>query len=123
LFEAALKARLEAHAPYSRFKVGASLLSGAGKIYTGCNVENASFALTCCAEKTAVVKAVSEGERDFKAILIVADSQKPVMPCGSCRQVLYEFSPQMTVIVANLTGEKNIFPLENLLPEAFSFER
>lgn len=118
LIEAARKARLNAYAPYSKFKVGAALLAQSGKIYTGCNVENASYGLACCAERNAVFKAVSEGEKDFRAIAIASDSAEPTAPCGACRQVLNEFAPNIKIIMAGLNGTK-ISSLKKLLPFAF----
>lgn len=108
-----------AYAPYSNFKVGAALLGKSGKIYQGCNIENMSYGLTVCAERVAVVKAISEGERDFEKIAIVADTDKPCPPCGMCRQFLYEFSPDMEIIMANLEGEVLKVALKELLPNAF----
>ena len=114
----AMEAREKAHAPYSHFAVGAALLARSGRIYTGCNVENASYGLSICAERTAVFKAVSEGERDFEAIAVV--TEKGVTPCGACRQVLMEFGEDIQVIVANGAGEYRVFGLRELLPEAFT---
>ena len=108
-----------AYAPYSNFKVGAALLGKSGKIYQGCNIENMSYGLTVCAERVAVAKAISEGERDFEKIAIVADTDKPCPPCGMCRQFLYEFSPDMEIIMANLEGEIFKVALRELLPNAF----
>src|SRR6478609_7284214 len=96
LFEKAAIARLSAYAPYSDFRVGAALLTESGKVFTGGNVENISYGLTICAERAAVFAAVQAGEREFKAIAIVADTGEPISPCGACRQVLAEFSPAMT---------------------------
>ena len=121
LISKAIEAREKAYAPYSDFKVGAALLTRRGKIFTGCNVENASYGLTICAERTAVVKAISAGEDDFIAIAIVADKERPCNPCGACRQVLAEFAPDMEVILANLKGDRVIINLSELLPEAFTF--
>ncbi|MGA9350024.1 MAG: cytidine deaminase [Anaerolineae bacterium] len=118
LIAEAMKAREKAHAPYSRFAVGAALLAKSGRIYTGCNVENASYGLSTCAERVAVFKAVSEGERNFEAIAIV--TEKGVTPCGACRQVLMEFGEDTQVIVANRAGEYRVFTLQELLPEAFT---
>ena len=118
LIAKAMEAREKAHAPYSRFAVGAALLSKSGRIYTGCNVENASYGLSICAERTAIFKAVSEGERDFEAIAVV--TEKGVTPCGACRQVLMEFGEDIQVIVANGAGEYRVFTLQELLPEAFT---
>ncbi|HHW10079.1 MAG TPA: cytidine deaminase [Firmicutes bacterium] len=122
LIAAAGAARQNSYAPYSGFRVGAALLGQSGKIYTGCNVENASYGATICAERTALVKAVSEGERAFRAIAVVADTgeEEVPVPCGVCRQVLAEFSPEMTVIMAALTGKREIAALERLLPAPFS---
>ncbi len=117
LIAKAMEAREKAHAPYSHFAVGAALLAKSGRVYTGCNVENASYGLSICAERTAVFKAVSEGERDFEAMAVVTD--KGVTPCGACRQVLLEFGEDIQVIVANETGGYRVFVLQELLPEAF----
>ena len=118
LIAKAMEARKKAHAPYSHFAVGAALLAKSGRIYTGCNVENASYGLSICAERTAVFKAVSNGERDFEAIAVV--TEKGVTPCGACRQVLMEFGEDTQVIVANGAGEYRVFTLQELLPEAFT---
>ena len=114
----AMEAREKAHAPYSQFAVGAALLARSGQVYTGCNVENASYGLSICAERTAVFKAVSEGERDFEAIAVVTENG--VTPCGACRQVLMEFGEDIQVIVADETGRYRVFTLRELLPEAFT---
>jgi len=114
----AMEAREKAHVPYSHFAVGAALLAQSGRVYTGCNVENASYGLSICAERTAVFKAVSEGERNFEAIAVV--TEKGVTPCGACRQVLLEFGEDIQVIVANGAGEYRVFTLRELLPEAFT---
>jgi cytidine deaminase len=116
----AKEARERAHAPYSDFAVGAALLAKSGRIYTGCNVENASYGLSICAERVAIFKAVSEGERDFEAIAIVTENG--VTPCGACRQVLMEFGEDMQVIAADEAGEYRVFTLQELLPEAFTPE-
>lgn len=112
-------AREHAYAPYSRFKVGAALLGRSGKVYTGCNVENASYPAGICAERCAVGKAVCEGEREFSAIAVVGDSEGPCAPCGICRQVLLEFNPAMRVIMTNLEGDTRILAVSELLPGAF----
>lgn len=119
LIQAAAKARRRAHAPYSKFHVGAALLTGTGKIVTGCNVENASYGLTMCAERVAVGKAVSEGYRKFRAVVIVADG-KSVTPCGACRQVLAEFG-DLPVICADGkdTRRYRVYQLSELLSHAF----
>lgn len=115
----AKKAREQAYAPYSRFAVGAALLGESGRIYHGCNVENASFGATICAERVAVAQAVSQGERRFTAIAVVSDSIEPSSPCGICRQVLFEFGSNMTVIMGNLTGSMKVTTLGQLYPGAF----
>ncbi|MDI6869968.1 MAG: cytidine deaminase [Bacillota bacterium] len=122
LIAAAARARESAYAPYSKFKVGAALLTGGGGVFTGCNVENASSGATICAERTAVVKAVSEGERDFVALAVVTDVPRPASPCGICRQVLVEFNPALPVIMANLAGEYRVERADTLLPLAFTQE-
>ncbi|HPI26419.1 MAG TPA: cytidine deaminase [Candidatus Cloacimonadota bacterium] len=114
----ARQAAEEAYAPYSGYKVGAALICADGSIYTGCNVENASFSLTICAERNAVFKAVSEGKRDFAAIAIYVDSDKSFPPCGACRQVISEFAPRIPVIYAN-RDETVESTLDLLLPGAF----
>jgi cytidine deaminase len=119
LLEAARSVRLRAHAPFSRFLVGAALETGDGQIVTGCNVENATYGLTVCAERVAVFKAISEGHRTFTRVAIVADTQAPTPPCGACRQILWEFGGDLEVILANLTTEKGRHRLAALLPLAF----
>lgn len=119
LIRQAIEARKQAYTPYSHFPVGAALLSG-GKVYLGCNIENASFGLTNCAERTAVFKAVSEGNRRVEAIAVVADTDGPVSPCGACRQVLAEFCDRDTKIyLTNLQGNTEEWTMEQLLPGAF----
>ncbi|HXL03729.1 MAG: cytidine deaminase [Firmicutes bacterium] len=113
-------AREHAYAPYSRFKVGAALLGRSGKVYTGCNVENASYPAGTCAERCAVGKAVSEGEREFTDIAVIGDSEGPCAPCGICRQVLSEFNPYMRVIMTNLRGDTRVCAVSELLPGAFA---
>ncbi len=119
LMEKAIKARENAYVPYSKFPVGAALLTEDGKVYTGVNVENASFGITNCAERTALFKAVSEGDRKFKAIAVVGDTEGPVAPCGACRQALAEFDPNLTLILGNLKGDTMVISLKELLPGAF----
>jgi cytidine deaminase len=119
LIEAARAARLRAHAPFSRFLVGAALETEDGRIITGCNCESASYGLTVCAERVAVFKAHSEGIRTARRIAVVADTVEPTPPCGACRQWLWEFGGDMEVILANLEGEKGRFRLKELLPLAF----
>jgi len=122
LIEVALQAREKAYTPYSKFKVGAALLTGDGHIFTGCNVENASYGLTCCAERTAVFKAVSEGHREFDAIAVVADVPKLCSPCGACRQVLSEFGGDIKVHMGNVKGEYVTTTVNELLPGYFNAE-
>jgi len=122
LVNIAKKARENAYAPYSKFKVGAVLLTKSGKIFTGCNVENSSFGASMCAERVAVFKAVSEGEREFDAIAVVTDTDDPAMPCGMCRQVLSEFSMDIKIYAANLNGKVKTTTLRELLPYAFTKE-
>lgn len=121
LMKLALEAREQAYVPYSKFKVGASLLSGDGRIFTGCNIENAAYGPTNCAERTAIFKAVSEGVRLFSALAVVADTSGPVSPCGVCRQVMAEFfAPDTPVYLGNLQGDLEVTTLEDLLPGAFT---
>lgn len=122
LIEAALEARQRAYAPYSRFAVGAALLGEDGRIVTGCNVENAVYPLGLCAERTALVRAVAEGCRHFRAIAIVADSPGVCTPCGACRQTLAEFGEELIVVMANVQGSVETAPLRELLPKAFGQE-
>ena len=112
-------ARKQAHAPYSNFHVGAALLAASGEIVTGCNIENASYGLTLCAERVAVFKAVSEGILAFQAIAVAVDSPRDTAPCGACRQVLWELCGDVEVILANLEGEKARYRLRDLLPYPF----
>jgi cytidine deaminase len=118
LIELAEQAQKKAYAPYSKFKVGAAILCQNGKMYQGCNVENASYGLSCCAERNAVFRAISEGEKDFLAIAIVSSSNEPTAPCGACRQVLNEFSPDIRIIMPGKKGIIETF-LTKLLPFAF----
>lgn len=119
LIRRALDVRLKAYAPYSGFFVGAALRTGSGKIFVGCNVENASYGLTLCAERSAIVAAVASGERDIKAIAVVADTELPVSPCGACRQFIAEFGLDIEVILENLSGKRLILSSEELLPFGF----
>ena len=118
----AMGAREHAYAPYSRFAVGAAVVAGSGRVYTGCNVENASYSHTCCAERTAVFKAISEGERTVLGVAIVTDTHPPASPCGSCRQVLHEFGPDAFVVCANLDGDERHSTVRAYLPEGFDPE-
>lgn len=119
LLEAARSARLLAFAPFSHFLVGAALETEDGQVITGCNVENATYGLTICAERVAVFKAISEGHRSFRRIVIVADTDAPTPPCGACRQILWEFGGNLEVILGNLTATKGRYPLIELLPLPF----
>lgn len=114
------KARTQAYAPYSHFSVGAALLCEDGTVYTGCNVEGASFGNTICAERTALVKAVSEGKQAFATLAVIADTDGPCAPCGICRQMLYEFAPDLLVLCAGKDRKYEAVPLRKLLPYAFS---
>lgn len=121
LIKEALDAREMAYVPYSTFKVGAALLAKDGTVYKGCNIENAGYSMTNCAERTAFFKAVSEGVRDFVKLAVVADTEGPVSPCGACRQVISEFcDPEMEVILTNLNGDTQVTTVKDLLPGAFS---
>lgn len=120
LVKIAVESKEKAYAPYSGFRVGAAVLVGDGKVFTGVNVENASFGATCCAERTAVFKAVSEGYREITAVAIASDSQHFTYPCGICRQVLAEFGKNdMLVVCSDSNGNFKEYRLEELLPEAF----
>ena len=119
LVEAALQARLNAFAPYSNYKVGAALLTESGKLYTGCNVENATYGLSACAERVALWKAISEGEREFTRIAVSSESDPPATPCGSCRQLLWEFAGDIEIILVNPQGHRATHQLKTLFPEAF----
>lgn len=123
LLEHAIAARENAYVPYSKFPVGAALLTADGKVYLGCNIENAGYSMTNCAERTAMFKAVSEGDRKFVALAVSADTAGPVSPCGACRQVLAEFcAPDMPVYLTNLKGDVQDTTISELLPGAFSTE-
>ncbi len=115
----AREARKRAHAPFSKFKVGAALRTKDGWIVTGCNIENASYGLTLCAERTAVFKAVSEGLRDFDAIAVVVDADKLAAPCGPCRQILWEFCGDFWVRMETLSGRRKTMRMSELLPLPF----
>jgi cytidine deaminase len=119
LIDAARQARSRAYAPYSNFQVGAAVLTSVGEIFSGCNIENASFGATICAERVAIFKAVAAGHRQFTALAVIAGAPAPVPPCGICRQVLTEFSPDCRVIMANLEGEWRAALLQELLPLSF----
>ena len=119
LVAAAAAAREKAFAPYSGFKVGAALEAEDGAVVTGCNVESASYGLTICAERVAIVKGVSEGRTRFRRVAVVADTDELTPPCGACRQLLWEFAPVATVILANLAGKTAEFTVRALLPHGF----
>ena len=119
LLAAALAARPHAHAPFSKFKVGAALEDESGRVYTGCNVENATYGLTICAERVAVFKALSEGARNFKRVAVAADSEVPTPPCGACRQILWEFCGNVELILVNLEGKTETCRLKDLFPRPF----
>ena len=119
LMDCAIKARENAYSPYSHFAVGAALLCEDGTLFEGCNIENASYGLTNCAERTAIFKAVSAGHTKFKALAVVADTEGPCAPCGACRQVMAEFKIPL-IIMGNLMGNIKIVTIEELLPFSFS---
>jgi len=119
LVDAARRARERAVAPFSTFKVGAALETADGAIVTGCNIENATYGLTICAERVAMFKALSEGHRRFTRIAIVADTEAPTPPCGACRQILWEFGGDLAIVLANLHAETGRYALKDLLPLPF----
>ena len=119
LLEAAIESRKHAHAPYSKFLVGAAVEDETGRIHTGCNVENATYGLTICAERLAVFKAISEGARRFRRVAIAADTPTLTPPCGACRQILWEFCGDVEITLVNLAGQTETFRLKDLLPRAF----
>jgi cytidine deaminase len=119
LIKAAQAARGMAYAPYSRFQVGAAVLGESGRIYSGCNIENASYGLSNCAERTAIFKAISEGEKKLIALAVVADTPRPTAPCGACRQVMIEFGINQ-VILCNSKGEQHVVAMNELLPLSFN---
>jgi len=119
LIDAALVVREHAHAPFSKFKVGAALLDDSGHIYTGCNVENVTYGLTICAERVAVFKAISEGARKFTRIAVAADTDVLTPPCGACRQILWEFCGDIEVLLTNLHGKTESWRLKDLFPRPF----
>ncbi len=123
LLSAALEARQRAYAPYSSFNVGAAVLTEDGQTFTGSNVENASYGATICAERAAVLGAVSAGHRSVRAVAVVADYPTPIPPCGMCRQVIAEFGRDAVVLMSNTDGEVAIESLETLLPSAFEFHK
>lgn len=122
LVELAKKARAHAYAPYSGFAVGAAVLAADGRVFVGCNIENASYGLTNCAERTAIFSAVAAGARELRALAVVADGELPCSPCGACRQVIAEFAVER-IILANLKGSRRVVTKEELLPFAFSLQQ
>jgi len=123
LIQEAKKGRELAYAPYSKFQVGAALLTKDGKVFRGCNIENAAYSMCNCAERTALFSAYAHGFREFQMLAVIADTDQPVTPCGACRQVISELCPRdMTVVLTNLKGEVQQMTVEELLPGAFSKE-
>ncbi|MBA2173915.1 cytidine deaminase [Halobacillus locisalis] len=121
LIQEAKQIRERAYTPYSKFPVGAALLTEDGTLFTGCNIENAAYPVTCCAERVAIFKAISEGYHRFSQIAVVADTKRPVPPCGSCRQVMSEFFDSNVMIhTSNLNGETKSLPMNELLPFSFA---
>ena len=119
LSHAALAARENAHAPFSNFRVGAALEDSSGRIHTGCNVENATYGLTLCAERVAVFKAISEGAREFRRIAVAADTDVLTPPCGACRQILWEFCGDVEIVLLNPRGARETMRLRELFPRPF----
>lgn len=119
VIDAALAARERSVAPFSNFLVGAAVRTDKGKIYTGCNIESASYGLTVCAERVAIWKALSEGERNFTNLAVAADTQTLTPPCGTCRQIIWEFAKHADIVMVNVQGDKEAVHIENLLPRAF----
>ena len=119
LIAAAIAVRGNAHAPFSKFKVGAAVLDSEGRIHAGCNVENATYGLTICAERVAIFKAISEGGCGFSRVAVVADTENLTPPCGACRQILWEFCGDVEIVLANLEGKTETLRLGKLFPRAF----
>ncbi len=119
LIALAAAARERAYAPYSKFKVGAAVVAGSGKVYVGCNVENASYPLTVCAERTAIGTAVAAGETEILRVVVIADSEPPASPCGGCRQVIFEFGANAVVVIASTAGHVHVTDIRTLLPDGF----
>ena len=119
LIAAARVAREHAHAPFSGFKVGAAVRGRSGRVFGGCNVENASYGLTLCAERVAIFKAISEGERGFEAVAVVTDTDALTPPCGACRQIIWEFCGDAEVVLSNLAGQVEVYRMSALLPKPF----
>jgi len=123
LVQAARAVRHRAHAPFSGFLVGAAVQTADGSIFSGCNVEISSYSHTCCAERVAVFKAVSEGHKAIVACAVITDTEPPATPCGACRQVLHDFGPDMLIILANVQGQLRELTLKSLLPEGFTADQ
>ncbi len=119
LSEAAIQVRQNAHAPFSNFRVGAALEDDAGHVFTGCNVENATYGLTVCAERVAIFKAISEGANSFRRMVVAADTEKPTPPCGACRQIIWEFCGDIELVLINLDGASETFRMSELFPRPF----
>lgn len=119
LIAAAVRAKQKALAPYSKFHVGAAIVTADGKLFDGCNIESSSYGLTCCAERVAIFKALSEGARDFVSMAVAADTYEFTTPCGACRQVLWDYARDLHIILVNLAGATRELELKDLLPEAF----
>jgi cytidine deaminase len=119
LIAAAKQARGNAHAPYSNFRVGAAIRATSGRIFTGCNVENATYGLTVCAERVAIFKAISEGERGFDAVAVVTDTEVLTPPCGACRQLIWEFCGAVPVVLSNLKDRMEVLQMRELFPKPF----
>jgi cytidine deaminase len=122
LVQHARSARKNSHSPYSRFRVGAALLTSRGKVYTGCNIENSSFGLTICAERTALFSAVSDGVHGFKAIAIASDSKDYISPCGACRQVIMDLAGDIEIVLSRKNGDYKVVRMSELLPLPFGDE-
>ena len=119
VIKAALEARDHSVAPFSKFMVGAAVRTDGGKIFTGCNIESASYGLTVCAERVAIWKALSEGERNFTNLAVAADTETLTPPCGTCRQIIWEFAKSAEIVLVNLRGEHETLHVKDLLPRAF----
>ena len=119
LLEAAVEARRHAHAPFSKFRVGAAVEARDGRVFTGCNIENSTYGLTVCAERVAVFKALSEGAREFRRVAVAADTGTLTPPCGACRQILWEFCGDVEITLVNLEGKTETLPLRDLFPRPF----
>lgn len=119
VIDAALAAREQSVAPFSNFLVGAAVRTDTGKVFTGCNIESASYGLTVCAERVAIWKALSEGERNFTNLAVAADTRTLTPPCGTCRQIIWEFAKHADIVMVNLHGDREAVHIENLLPRAF----